>query len=166
MADEIQIIVPATADPIDQLDGALVTLTEQIAKIDPDAAAHGFLGGEFGYGAKFENEVFMMHPYCWCEQKDCLWCTIWLSNEEDCTEEAANAHRKAQENEIRARYGDWAAAYPQAPHFWHKASGLQVRWYKWIGRDVEVHGADGLGLSKIFNECFASLGPVRKAGAA
>ncbi len=26
------------------------------------------------YGATFENDVFMMHPYCWCEQDGCPWC--------------------------------------------------------------------------------------------
>jgi len=27
----------------------------------------GFLGGEFGYGANFENDVFEMHPFWWGE---------------------------------------------------------------------------------------------------
>lgn len=26
------------------------------------------------YGTQFENETFMMHPYCWCESAGCLWC--------------------------------------------------------------------------------------------
>lgn len=26
------------------------------------------------YGVNFENDVFMMHRYCWCEQDGCLWC--------------------------------------------------------------------------------------------
>jgi hypothetical protein len=34
----------------------------------------GILGGTYGYGADFENDVFMMHQYCWCEKKDCQWC--------------------------------------------------------------------------------------------
>jgi hypothetical protein len=36
--------------------------------------AHGALGGEYGYGTDFSNDVFMMHPYCWCEKEDCPWC--------------------------------------------------------------------------------------------
>ena len=32
------------------------------------------LGGPTGYGTYFENEVFGMHPYCWCDQNDCAWC--------------------------------------------------------------------------------------------
>lgn len=72
--DQIQIIIPAGADMSDQLDGALVTLTQQIAKMDEDLVAHGFLGGEFGYGAHVDNAVFQMHPFCWCDGEDCPWC--------------------------------------------------------------------------------------------
>lgn len=47
----------------------LYDLTEAISKIDPEVVAHGFLGGEFGYGAYFENDVFEMRPFYWgdCE---------------------------------------------------------------------------------------------------
>ena len=27
-----------------------------------------------GYGTQFENDVFMMHNYCWCERSECPWC--------------------------------------------------------------------------------------------
>jgi len=27
-----------------------------------------------GYGTNFENSVFMMHVYCWCDRQDCPWC--------------------------------------------------------------------------------------------
>lgn len=26
------------------------------------------------YGSDFENKVFMMHSFCWCEKDDCPWC--------------------------------------------------------------------------------------------
>ena len=26
------------------------------------------------YGAVFENDIFMMHPFCWCDREDCPWC--------------------------------------------------------------------------------------------
>src|ERR1044072_9243798 len=26
------------------------------------------------YSAPFENDVFMLHPFCWCEKEDCPWC--------------------------------------------------------------------------------------------
>lgn len=28
------------------------------------------------YGTRIDNEIFMMHPFCWCERKDCKWCRI------------------------------------------------------------------------------------------
>lgn len=52
------------------------------------------------YGTDFENDAFMMHPYCWCEKDSCLWCN-----------------------------GD-------EPNFRHKATGFEVHWYKYIGREM------------------------------
>lgn len=28
-----------------------------------------------GYGTRFENDVFRMHPYCWCDRDDCEYCS-------------------------------------------------------------------------------------------
>lgn len=61
----IEIIVPFQEGEDDQLSHGLVTLTEAISQIDPDIVAHGFLGGEFGYGAQYDNTVFTMRPYYW-----------------------------------------------------------------------------------------------------
>lgn len=36
--------------------------------------ASGMLGGHYGYGAIYENDTFMMHPFCWCDADDCPWC--------------------------------------------------------------------------------------------
>lgn len=32
------------------------------------------LGGHWGYGTDFENDTFMIHQQCWCDQDDCPWC--------------------------------------------------------------------------------------------
>lgn len=69
---DVQIVLPERV--MDALAEGLCGLTETISKKDPEIVAHGFLGGSFGYGAKYENDVFAMHPFCWCEQEDCLWC--------------------------------------------------------------------------------------------
>lgn len=61
----IELIFPPRADEADRLCHGLVTLTQAISQIDASLAAHGFLGGEFGYGAHYENEVFSMRPYYW-----------------------------------------------------------------------------------------------------
>ena len=32
------------------------------------------------YGSDFENETFMVHRYCWCEEDDCPWCNAEKPN--------------------------------------------------------------------------------------
>ena len=67
----LQIILPhgALGDSADDsvLDRALRSLAVQ-ASPDPE--------GEWAskYGTLVDNAVFMMHPFCWCEQDDCPWC--------------------------------------------------------------------------------------------
>lgn len=62
-----------------------------------------------------------------------------------------------------AECDQWFDSHPHAercsvemPNFWHKPSGVRVRWYKYIGRDNEVSGEcrDGLAL---FEECLRSI---------
>lgn len=48
----------------------------------------------------------------------------------------------------------------QAPNFWHKPSGLKVRWYKWIGRDMEIDGSVP-DIQAMLNECLNSVEPAR-----
>ena len=67
MTDKAQIILPEGAK------GDLVELTRQIVLKTGKETAFG-LGGKYGYGVEYENEVFMLHPYCWCDQDDCPWC--------------------------------------------------------------------------------------------
>lgn len=104
------------------------------------------------YGTDYENDVFMMHRYCWCEKPECLWCTIWLSNETDCSEDEARAYREKQVAWVREKYGDWAAEHPAAPNFWFKPTGFQLRWYKYIGRGMKgsSHGLPGDFMQQIF----------------
>lgn len=58
----------------DAVSNSLRRLTEKIQDAGlADVGGFG-MGGEFGYGAAFENDVFLMHPFCWCEGADCFWC--------------------------------------------------------------------------------------------
>jgi hypothetical protein len=65
------IIVPECSG--DELSDGLRALTEHLHKVGADISG-GLLGGEFGYGAYYENETFMMHPFCWCDSDECPWC--------------------------------------------------------------------------------------------
>lgn len=66
---------PERAD--DALSMGLRIITHQLSLRQPGVdLSGGLFGGEFGYGADFENDVFLMHPYCWCGKSgECPWCT-------------------------------------------------------------------------------------------
>jgi hypothetical protein len=55
------------------------------------------------YGTEFENDEFMMHRFCWCDEDDCGWCE------------------------------------GNKPNFLHKKTGFEVKWYKYIGRSMEIN---------------------------
>jgi hypothetical protein len=61
----VQVFIPAGATTDMEL--GLVRITEAIHALSPDDVAHGCLGGEFGYGAYWSNDVFEMRPYYWGE---------------------------------------------------------------------------------------------------
>lgn len=67
----VRVVLPERA--MDELSQALRDLTRRLQ----EAGYHydgGLLGGSNGYGAPYEDDVFMMHPFCWCEREDCPWC--------------------------------------------------------------------------------------------
>lgn len=134
--------------PPERLEGALSDglrlLTKAICEASGEESQFG-LGGEFGYGVNYENEVFSMHRYCWCDGYDCPWCSY--SGEEG---------QHFQER-FRPMGAEPNPNYSGAPNFWHKASGFKVWWYKWIGRDMEANGE--FDISAIISECAASLSP-------
>lgn len=80
-AATVQIVTPENAecDDVDFVAGSLYTLSRMLGERNPDAQVHGVLGGQWGYGQHFENDVFEMHPYYWgdctCgqEERDCDW---------------------------------------------------------------------------------------------
>jgi hypothetical protein len=58
---------------IELIKSELVSLTELIVKYTNQETGGG-LGGEYGYGAKWDSDMFMMHPFCWCDEDHCPWC--------------------------------------------------------------------------------------------
>ena len=71
----VEIVLPPISDDEsdDEVSRGLRRLTERLSEQGAPKSG-GFLGGEFGYGCNFENEVFVMHPFCWCEEDSCPWC--------------------------------------------------------------------------------------------
>ena len=53
----------------------LYELSQILGTKNPEAQWHGALGGEWGYGQEFKNDVFVMHPDCHCET--CCTCNLY-----------------------------------------------------------------------------------------
>ena len=130
---DVKVILPECSE--DAVSDWLRALTEAVCKATGDSGAGG-LGGSYGYGSNYENEVFMLHRFCWCERGDCPWCRCCDCAGEDHCEDSCSSHKEPE------------------PNFRHKASGATVHWYKYIGRGMEVSEADW---PTIFAECFDSL---------
>lgn len=155
--DTITIHHPART--MDDLADALVTLTEHIVNKDPDREISGFLGGRFGYGARWSSSVFDMRPYCW-DECDCG---------QEQARDARSPHYVKKGLRTRARVRrymrEWEALERELPckptccrvlpNFRHHATGLEVRWYKYIGRSMEVEGAGDV--AAILAECIADV---------
>jgi hypothetical protein len=209
MADVIvQVVVPAVSR--DEISIGLRNLTRALADRGIGRADAFGLGGPDGYGVDYENDTFLMHPYCWCEQESCRWCSEdacgcphpevehYLDGERVPCWSAANRillgkfadHRPSNARErrqwnviIAERDRRLVRVYPErthtctphglmadrprgaswlptqsAPNFWHKASGLRVWWYKYIGRDIKTHPNVVVWPSEvILRDCMDSL---------
>lgn len=215
---DVEIILPPGADVTRQLDHGLVTLTEAISQVAPDTVAHGFLGGEFGYGAEYNNAVFEMRPFYWgdCDcgwdETEDEWCNThdhhddcyqselakmkiqagwtqkdfgWLEPPAAWSYDKATAEEGAIYKHLCEKHGlsypngcaihctcDYAPAWHafvaahngghkptcslELPNFRHKASGFEVRWYKYIGRGMETSDVKA-DLHALFAECLSSL---------
>ena len=137
--DIIKIIIPPTATTSIDLD--LVKLTEYLTKkIFKGKRQGGGLAGEFGYGVDYENDVFMMHQFCWCEKDDCKWCG-----------------GEVIPSLIR-EIGNIQESKRRAPNFWHKKADYKIWWYKWIGRDMEFNKKiSAKKWKEIYKDCIKSI---------
>lgn len=124
---DVKIILPKRASESIEMD--LVYLTEVLVTNKLGESYDGFLGGQFGYGTDFENDVFFM-AHC---------CQGFCKEDED-----GNPTCQACKREC---------------NFEHKPSGLKICWYKWIGRSQEYKPNKPTQdeWSIIFKECIESL---------
>jgi len=67
----LQIIMPAGAEGANKYDTSLDTFLRVFAEKNKENK------GDWAekYGTYFENDKFMMHPFCWCEKEECPWCS-------------------------------------------------------------------------------------------
>lgn len=143
---DITVVLPSADD--DEVSNGLRRITKAICDTFPNEFDSGYgLGGEHGYGENFENEVFMMHKFCWCSGDDCPWCSY--SDDEG----------QYFQERFRCYGAEDGGQYKGAPNFWHKHSGFKVWWYKWIGRDNEFSGV--CDWRAIEAECLSSIVEMR-----
>ena len=105
-ANNITVVVPHGAFPKDDLLEQLVEIGLRLIAQKCGKITAWSDNYPEKYGANFENDVFIMHPFCWCDKGNCKYCD--------------------DEN--------------PAPNFLHKDSGLEIHWYKYIGRSMEIAG--------------------------
>lgn len=215
---DVEFITAPRANQSKMIDFGLVALTEAIAQIKPGVVGGGCLGGAFGYGAHWDNDVFTMRTFYWgdCDcgadereaewekahkhAPDCYrhkvaddllaaggtrsnfsetyierpeaisyenwgkledkarkkWCRHFgLSFPRGCAVHCTCGHDKL--------YQEWAkdnghrpTCSLELPNFLHKRTGMEVRWYKWIGRGMEVANKPK-DVAAVFRECMESL---------
>lgn len=111
---------------MEDISNELYELTEYITKkkFNNKWQGGGLLGGEYGYGVDFENDTFMMHPFCWCGEEDCGWCS------------GAGAMPQLARELMGVNYKD----SDRLPNFLYKPTKAKVWWYKYIGRGMEQDG--------------------------
>lgn len=97
-----------------------------------------------GYGIEYENEVFMMHPYCWCEQDECKWCGGDAS--------PFSVHSGYFTN------GPQNEEAGLAPNFHFKPTDYKLWWYKYIGRGEQNSGTLP---TDWYAQCIASLPTIK-----
>lgn len=136
----------------------------------------GFLGGYYSYGTECYNDVFQLHPFCYCEAPECPWCWGCGCKEEDHVYTVDGKQVDSDTHfEFVMEHSDWQERstatidddkkchrclnildytdYGQipngeaAPQFWHKPSGFRMYWYKFMGRDTEIYTPEGFSLT-------------------
>ena len=84
------------------------------------------------YGLHYDNAVFEMHPYCWCDEKSCPMCV---------------GHVVENGQQTRTT-------------FFHKPSGFRLHWYKYAMHSVDVNQQlEEEQLVAIVADCIKSLEP-------
>lgn len=163
----VTLVLPAVSN--DEVSSGLRRLTRTLIELG-EGDLGGGLGGADGYGVDYENDVFLMKPYCWCEQDDCAWCVGCTCRDEqwhyfgaDGTEVDFDTYfdlpreERGEETFTGDRCPYCRGEFVGAPNFLHKASGSRVKWYKYIGRSMEMELTTEW--TDILAECLRSLGP-------
>lgn len=86
------------------------------------------------YGASFENDTFLMKPFCWCESSNCPWCAGCGAFEAGCV--ACRSHPEAQRAINAAERA--ARGLPNEPYQWLCDCGAEEA----LEADRDMRGCD------------------------
>lgn len=110
----------------DHIADDLIDLSKALSNLVPYNQAHGVLGGEFGYGNDFANDVFEMFPYYW---GDCE-CSFGELEYQWCQENDHELH--CYQVELKQRFEDHGLEEFGFPHKmkYEKAEELREKVYQ------------------------------------
>ena len=215
---DLLLIFPEVSE--DLVSNMMVAITKKIDESGSEIAVQGFLGGEYGYGAHYKNDVFEMRPFYWGDCT-CDYDTLrseWEdsnSHDDECYQtlfhkmhyvnyggdggwnfDVKPGHEKDKETfddicdcidtlykkfgiangtpgshvhctcMYDINYANFIKTIGHAdecemdkPNFKHYASGIEVEWYKYIGRSMEYdQGVPVERWVEVFKECIESIG--------
>ena len=126
----------------DFMERDLYKLSRLLGELSPEHQIHGILGGAWGYGQDFENEVFVMFPYYWGD------CTCGYDEKEwawsESHQHADNCYQNIVDRELKERgaaaceitgrakqseymsYGEWRKLENFVMERWCKHFGLPL----------------------------------------
>lgn len=110
--NNIEIVMPHGMLGEDEFDDLLDTILRKIAMANGDEE-HNWVSK---YGVDIDNDIFMMHPYCWCEQGDCVWCG-------GCRCPQTAFHYLIDGKEVT--YQEWNDFYINFERDWYKVRGYK-----------------------------------------
>jgi len=145
--NNVQIIMPHGMLGADESDDLLDTVLRNIAMAHGDEE-HNWVSK---YGIDIDNDVFMMHRYCWCEKDDCAWCGGCR-----CSQNAF--HYFVDKKEVTyGKYNDFFCretfdklklprdSYFNLPEKWHKLADI-VNKRRTNNHDLECDYCKGIGI--------------------
>jgi hypothetical protein len=205
---DLLLVFPEISD--DLVSNMMVAITRKIHESGSEIAEQGFLGGTYGYGAHYKNDVFEMRPFHWgdciCEydilrdqwessnsHDDGCYQTIfrkmhWENFPEsfnykeghgwddqcDCVEQVCKMF--GINPNLPGSYVHCTCDYDMKwhhfiktishsdecqidkPNFKHFATGAEIEWYKYIGRDMTFDDKMPIEMwVKLFKECLDSI---------
>ena len=116
----MNIFVPKGAFGASEYDNELDSVMRKIALACP----HNEGDWVEKYGTEFENDVFMMKPYCWCERETCVWCGSC-----NCPDNAFHYYKNGAEIDFETYHKEFYEFAGKIPHELYKYGTPQYEEY-------------------------------------